>query len=124
MCPLGYHHGSSMTTPELGTQAVRIHSGRLYNQEFKSEDNLIQVPLDTKLASESLERVHLKFLKWALGVHSKATNVGVWGESGRTPLIYSCIKTTLKYYHRLKNLDDNSLVSLAFQEQQLNNLDC
>lgn len=92
-------------------------------QNWLSSLSTNSVPLDTKLASESLERVHLKFLKWALGVHSKATNVGVWGESGRTPLIYSCIKATLKYYHRLKNLDDNSLVSLAFQEQQLNNLD-
>ena len=26
------------------------------------------------------EKIHLYFLKWALGVHRKSSNVGVWGE--------------------------------------------
>ena len=61
------------------------------------------------------EKVHLSFLKWALGVHKKTSNVGVWGETGRYPLIYQSIRQTLNYY--LLKAPKNSLVySAAFKE--------
>ena len=84
--------------------------------------NSTSMSLDLKLAAETIEKVHLKFIKWALGVHRKASNIGVWGESGRMPLLYNCIESSLKYYNRLQNLNDNSLVSLAFKEQHSSNL--
>ena len=71
-----------------------------------------------KLSAESYEKVHLKFLKWVLGVHPKASNIGVWGETGRRPLTYECFKLTINYFYRLQNLTDNSILSLAFKEQQ------
>ena len=64
------------------------------------------------------EKVHLSFLKWALGVHRKASNVGAWGETGRYPLIYQSIKLTLNYYQRLCNLNPGSIVYAALQEQK------
>ena len=48
------------------------------------------------------EKVHLSFLKWSLGVHRKASNIGTWGESGRYPLLYQSIKLTLKYFQEQK----------------------
>ena len=57
-----------------------------------------------------------------MGVNRKACNAGIWGDSGRYPLIYECINLTLKYTRRLQNLNDNSLVSLAFKEQMNLNL--
>jgi sorting nexin-29 len=65
------------------------------------------------------EKVHLSFLKWALGVNRKASNIGTWGESGRYPLIYQSIKLTLNYYERLNKLPSGSLVHAALQEQKL-----
>jgi sorting nexin-29 len=41
------------------------------------------------------EKVHISFLKWSLGVHRKSSNVGVWGETGRFPMIYQSIRLTL-----------------------------
>ena len=76
-----------------------------------------------KISLLNCEKVHLHFLKWAMGVHRKASNAGVWGESGRYPLLYECMNLTLKYATRLKNLNDNSLVSLAFREQMKLKLD-
>ena len=64
------------------------------------------------------EKVHLSYLKWALGVHRKASNVGVWGESGRYPLIYQSIRLTLNYFKRISSADPDSLVSAAFREQK------
>ena len=68
------------------------------------------------------EKVHLSFLKWALGVHRKASNVGVWGESGRYPLIYQSIRLTLNYYKRLLTLPDSTFVKAALHEQKTLNL--
>lgn len=64
------------------------------------------------------EKVHLTYLKWALGVHRKSSNVGTWGECGRYPLIYQSIKLTLNYYRRVMSLKPNCLVKAALLEQR------
>lgn len=74
--------------------------------------------LCSKISKTQCEKVHLNFLKWALGTHRKASNVGIWGESGRFPLIYQSLKLTLNYFKRLENLNNNSFVFAAFQEQK------
>ena len=66
-----------------------------------------------KVSRSPSEKVHLSFLKWALGVHRKAFNVGVWGETGRYPLIY----LTLNFYKRLHKLPDSSFAKAALKEQ-------
>ena len=68
------------------------------------------------------EKMHLSFMKWALGVHHKTSNIGTWGESGRFPLIYQSIKLTLNYYNRLLKMESGSLVHAALQEQKKLNL--
>jgi hypothetical protein len=62
--------------------------------------------------------------KWSLGVNRKASNIGVWGESGWYPLIYEyeCINQTTKYFQRIKNLNNESLL-LVFKEQEEMELD-
>ena len=72
--------------------------------------------------SDNTEKIHLKYLKWSLGVHKNVTNVCMWGDSGRPPLIVGMLKLATDYYQRLANKNDSSLVSLAFQEQKHNNL--
>jgi len=69
-----------------------------------------------KIASDSSERLHLCTLKWILGVHKKASNIGVWGDTGRTPLGFSAIKLSLDYLQRVESLPPESLTNLAFQE--------
>lgn len=76
----------------------------------------------SKISRMKCENIHLNFLKWALGTHRKASNIGTWGETGRYPLIYQSIKLTLNYFKRVENLKDDSLVYAAFQEQEKLNL--
>ena len=71
-----------------------------------------------KINCVTSEKVHLSFLKWALGVHRKASNVGVWGETGRYPLIYQSIRLTLNYYNRISKSPKNSFVYAALMEQK------
>ena len=68
------------------------------------------------ISQDHYEKFHLKFIKWALSVHSKSSNIGCWGESGRYPLFYEACKLAIDYYTRLKNTN-NKLLSAAFKEQ-------
>ncbi|NRB82002.1 MAG: reverse transcriptase family protein [Saccharospirillaceae bacterium] len=72
----------------------------------------------SKINRISSEKVHQFFLKWALGSHRKASNIGTFGESGRYPLIYQSIKLTLSYYQRLSGLGQDKIVFAALQEQK------
>ncbi|NRB81826.1 MAG: endonuclease/exonuclease/phosphatase family protein [Saccharospirillaceae bacterium] len=78
-----------------------------------TDHNLIK-----KMALLNSEKLHLHFLKWMLGINRRASNIATWGETGRYPLIYDCLTLTLNYIQRLKSVDPNSFVGLAFQEQQ------
>ena len=92
---------------------------KLFNYEqIESNSNILK-----KISLLACEKIHIHFLKWALGVNRKASNAGAWGESGRYPLIYECISLTLKYFNRVKCLKNDSLVSLAYQEQRRLNLE-
>ena len=62
------------------------------------------------------DKMHVKFLKYVLGVHKKATNEAVAGELGRYPLSIDAICATVKYYQRLCNDKVSTLLSAAFQE--------
>ena len=74
--------------------------------------------LHRKMSNQEAEKVHLKFMKWCLGVHRYTSNSACWGEFGRLPLIDSFIKQSLKYYTRLEDLSDDSLVKKALNEQK------
>ena len=71
----------------------------------------------SKINRTASEKVHLSFLKWALGVHCKASNIGTWGETGRYPLIYQSLRLTLNYYKRLLEMPKHSFVHAALKEQ-------
>ena len=58
------------------------------------------------------EKLHLKFCKFILGVHSKTTNIAVLSELGRFPLYFNIIKSMLRYYDRLQK--SQSIFPLLF----------
>ncbi len=112
-------YGAPIYTPNM---AILKHITKDVPDQTNTHTNFHTSTLK-KISLLNCEKVHLHFLKWALGVNRKASNAGVWGESGRYPLIYECVNLTLKYAQRLQNLKDSSLASLAFKEQKNMNLD-
>ena len=77
-----------------------------------------------KLATDPLEKLHLRFLKWTLQVHKKSSNIACYGDSGRYPLVIKLAKQVVSYYNRLDNFDAAGVQSLArhaFVEQRTNN---
>ena len=108
-------YGSPIWTPHL---LITKTINRVSINERSGLDKLYKV-----LTSNSVELLHLKHLKWILGIHRKSSNIASWGELGRIPIIDSCIKQAFSYYRRLDELgNQDSLVKLAFLEQKRLNL--
>jgi len=60
--------------------------------------------------NDSIENLHTKFCKYILGVHSKTTNLGVYGDLGRLPLFIDQITSCIKYYYHLEFSTENTLL--------------
>ena len=96
---------------------------------FKEISSLLKKDNHThlsKLAADPIERFHLSVLKWTLGVKKGTSNAAIWGDSGRTPLVISCVKQVTVFFNRLSRQDREetpALVRHAFVEQRKLNLD-
>ena len=69
------------------------------------------------IAKQPYEKVHLRHLKYLLGINKKASNSAAWGECGSFPLFISCISRCVKYFQRIMNLDKSTFVKAAINEQ-------
>ena len=102
-----------------GCQVWLPYTFTLQNLTSRADDIL------KKISQDPLEKVHLSFLKWTLGVGKYTSNAAVWGESGRHPLAIELLEQTYSYHQRLEQFDsDNSqaFVRHAFAEQRSLNL--
>ena len=80
------------------------------NSKFRN-----RISLDIVFNNIEPEKLHIKFGKFILGVHRKSANFTVMSELGRYQLYLDIIKAMLKYWHRLENLDRNSLLYDALE---------
>ena len=81
-------------------------------------DEEVSQNLLRKISGSLQEKVHLSFLRWALGVHRKSSTIGIWDETGRFPLVYQALRLSLNYFKRLESLTSGSFVSAALMEQK------
>ena len=74
-----------------------------------------------RIATDPIEKLHLKFLKWNLGLHKKASNIFCWGDTGRCPLVQKISKQAVDFFERLSSLSISKadcLARHAFDEQK------
>ena len=60
------------------------------------------------------EKLPMKFYKYILGVHKRAT-LAVNGDLGRTPYCINIICSILKYFRRIGMMDDNTLLAQTLE---------
>ena len=82
---------------------------------FRKVSNFDQ--LLPKLAKSSHEQVHLRHLKYLLGISKRSSNLASWSETGRFPLVFESIKLSIDYFKRVMNLSPSLLVRAAMNEQ-------
>ena len=63
------------------------------------------------------DKAFVRFLKYVLGVHSKASNFGFLSKLGQFPLIISIITSCINFWVHVVQSKINSLISQAYWEQ-------
>ena len=99
-----------------GSQVLLPHTPifvKINQSDSHSNTNYFKI-----ICQDKHELFFVKYLKWVLGVHKKASNVGVYGETGKLPLCFDGVKLSCDYFDRCKNSPDSSLVKKAFLEQK------
>ena len=99
---------------------IWFHKTAFVNQFISGNFASRPVECLSKISADPIERLHLRFLKWTLGVHKKASNIFCWGDTGRCPLLQTISKQTIDYFERLENMSSSCdyLVRHAFEEQR------
>ena len=69
------------------------------------------------IAKLPFEQVHLRHLKYLLGINRRSANCAAWGETGKLPLIFGCIKLCMKYLNRATAQPTSSFINAALTEQ-------
>ena len=90
---------SSVYHKETIIQSAGRHKFTTYCDELKAD----------------VEKIQRYFCKRSLNVNKYASNSAVMGELGRYPLTYNIWTTVIKYWLRLSNGTENSLLNAAYK---------
>ncbi len=74
-----------------------------------------------------IERLHLIYCKYLLGIRKNAHNLAIYSELGRFPLYTEALRQSVKFYYHLQSTPISSLANkalLANQALNTNNADC
>ena len=103
-----------------GCQVIFPNVGTIYKL---TNENVNDNDYYKSISTCTYEKFHLKFLKWCCSIHGKSSNIGVWGDTGRHPIVLNALKLSVDYFQRVKNSAENTLLKNAFDEQELLGLD-
>ena len=97
-------HGSIQTD---GTMAASLNEDQNKSVVYNTSTCL------SKITTDPIERLHLSFLKWTMGVNKYTSNAAVWGDTGRHPLALVLTKQVFAYLHRVQQMDTDDSPVLA-----------
>ena len=84
-----------------------------------SDRNLQSFTEDTILKDTNnspINNIHKKILKYVLGVNKSSPNISVMGETGEIPLSIKAYRLMINYWHRIRELPEETLVKKALLE--------
>ena len=73
--------------------------------------------LDMTYRDFNAEKLHLKYCKYILGVHSRASNLATIGELGRFPIYDYICESICKFYLHVKRKDSDSCNSNTVEDE-------
>jgi hypothetical protein len=76
-----------------------------YRKQANSFDNWFK---------EEIEKCHLKYCRFLLGVNRRTPILAILGETGRFPLVLEVKRNMVKYWLRIKDLPADSLLYKAY----------
>ena len=105
--PLGMKLFDQMIKPILCYASEIWSVCDLAKKKFRTGDGFAKY-----LDNINIEKVHVKFCKFILGVNKRAVNLVVKGELGHFPVSCSCIIQAFRYWYHLQE-SSNSLLRSA-----------
>ncbi|MEW8544064.1 MAG: hypothetical protein AB2693_11065, partial [Candidatus Thiodiazotropha sp.] len=88
----------------------------LSKRKFRSADGLAKY-----LDNIAIEKVHVNFCKFILGVNKRAVNLAVKGELGRFPVTFSSVIQAFRYWNHLMESRNPLLQEAFFVSKSLHN---
>ena len=78
----------------------------------------LQHPIPSKLLSnqDPMEKLHLRFLKFCLGLNKRASNMAVYGDLGRHPLYIDQCVQSLNYVYNIEYETNNKILKRFYSE--------
>ena len=64
--------------------------------------------------SLEMEKVHTRFIKMVLGVNNKTSNLAVYGETGRFPLVLRRQLKSIKFWCKILALPDDNILKMVY----------
>ena len=79
----------------------------------KSIRNFTHKTIFTDIDIKKPDVLHRQFLKYIVGTSKSCPNLAIYGETGEIPLSLKAYRLMLKYWYRVKNLPNETLVKMA-----------
>ena len=89
---------------------ILLHSSEIlgYFSSNKYINNLDRL-FKKEIHSLVLEKIHIKFCKFILGVRTKSSNMGVRGDLGNFPILFDVLYNMVKYWCHIVKSDGNNI---------------
>ena len=110
---------TSISVKLFNTYVSPIIMYNIENWGTLTEKNILkadEMQLFNMTNTSTVDTVHRKFLKFALGLSNSTPNMTVYGETGEIPLSLKGYKRMLNYWKRLTTLPDQCLAKKALLE--------
>ena len=62
------------------------------------------------------ENIHIRFIKYILGLNKSAVNSAVLSETGRFPMTLTVIKSVIRFWHHIINAPSTSIVKMTYMD--------
>ena len=99
---------------------ILLYNSEIWGSKVCDGNKLLNIDVEkTRLYHQTgFEKMHLRWCKHILGVHSKSSNNDVLSELGRYPLMIDIFVKQIKFWKRLTTVKDNSLLYDAYKENE------
>ena len=82
---------------------------------YQKENNLNKAM--ALIAKQPYERIHLRHIKYMLGINRRSVNAAAWGETGKHPLFINSLRLCIDYFKRISNLPNDTFARAALSDQ-------
>ena len=97
---------------------IILYGSEVWHTDILPEEGLASI-FKTNNKFYDAERLQLRFLKQALKVPVSTTNLAVWSETGKYPIVFDVVKQQLKYFVRLESMPETAILSKVHRELKM-----